>query len=71
MGKTPATAMTYERVPLKRTHLKRKAMNKLNNDITVMSTPEVLRRLYKRHEVGVWETITVISWIAILVSKFN
>ena len=71
MGRTIATAMTYERSKKTPVVVTRKAANRLNNDINVMPTHEVFRRLYKRHSVGVWETITAVTWVIVLVSKLN
>lgn len=70
MGKTANTAMTYERTP--RTRLRFRSFTaKQTNDITKLSTPEVLRRLYHRHELLVWEAATILTWIWLIWEKLG
>jgi hypothetical protein len=44
----------------------RRQLMRLETDITKLPTFEILRRVYKRHSTGVWQTITVITWAAII-----
>lgn len=70
MTKAISSALKYESATPKK-FIKRKAIMQMTNDMTLLPTHEVLRRLYKRHSVGVWETITVVTWVIVLTSKFN
>jgi hypothetical protein len=55
--------MKYEETPIKpKQFIKRKSVMKLTNDITKLPTHEILRRLYKRHSVGVWMTLNIAAW---------
>lgn len=63
--------MVYERTPLKSKQLKRTFMAKQTNDINRLSTMQIFRRLYQRHQVLVWEAALAVTWTWILVSKFN
>jgi hypothetical protein len=35
----------------------------LTNDIELLPTREILRRLYKRHAIGVWQFSTILTLI--------
>lgn len=39
---------------------------KLENNIDKLPTREVLRRMYKRHSTGVWQTICLLTWAAMI-----
>lgn len=75
MGKSATTAMTYEKTPLnvklKRAPLQSKRLYRDTNDIELMPTHEVMRRLYKRHSVGMWQTVVIITWAAIIWAKIR
>lgn len=51
--------------------IKRKAIQKMINDITKLPTLEIVRRLYKRHSVGVWEILLAVTWFWVVWEKLN
>lgn len=70
MTKAISSALKYESATPKK-FIKRKAIMQMTNDMTLLPTHEVLRRLYKRHSVGVWELISVATWTLIFLSKLK
>lgn len=54
--------MQYEKEPLRKALVKRKAMAKLTTDMTKLSSLNILRYLYKRHKADVWVVAFFGSW---------
>lgn len=74
MGKTVATAMTFEDMPKKallksvkpqKKALKQKAAYSMSDDINDLPTHEIARRLYNRHKLGVWQSLAILPWIVV------
>lgn len=57
--------MRYEKTPVK--IIRRKAIAKMTNDITKLSTLEILRRLFKRHETLVLYLALTMTWTMIFI----
>lgn len=51
--------------------LVRRAMMKHTNDMTKLPTYEILYRVYKRHSVGFWMTLTAATYVWIVWSKLG
>lgn len=60
-------AMQYEKTPI-RPLAKSKGALKLTTDMTKLSTLNILRYLYRRHDTSVW---IVLFWLSVAVAIFN
>lgn len=70
MTKIEKKAMSYDKGTTKKP-LQRKAIMKMTNDMTLLPTHEVLRRLYVRHSTGMWIVATGVTWFGIFWVRFS
>lgn len=57
-------AMSYEDIPPRQFKAKITDINKL-------STLRIIKHLYKKHELVLWQAATVITYVWLIVRKFN
>ncbi len=62
--------MKYEKAPITAL-IKRKSVAKLTTDMSKLSSLNILRYLYKRHDTSVWIFACAMSWALIIWIKLG